>query len=227
LTESKSAAIFDLDGTLIPHTSAEGTFFFHMLKSGNLSFLNILQMLAAIWSARGNLHNMLRGNKRYLRKKEVEKLDQVARQYFEPRIDDIIFPEMRQIIEEHKKKQHYLLLLTGTLDVIARCFVRHLGFDGFQATTLERKDGYYTGRINGILPYGMGKLEVLRDLKNRFGFNRDNSWLYANIFSDRYVLNAVEHPVAVNPDSKLREYARRLGWEIVQPSNPGRKYSVR
>ncbi|MFP4679331.1 MAG: HAD family hydrolase [Chitinispirillaceae bacterium] len=227
MTESKRAAIFDLDGTLIPHTSAEGTFFFHMLKSGNLNFLNILQMVVAIWSARGNLHDMLRGNKRYLRHKSVEKMDQVARRYFEPRIDDIIFPEMQQIIEKHKSRGDHLILLTGTLDVIARCFVRHLGFSGFKATTLERKDGYYTGRVSGILPYGMGKLEVLRELKDRFGFNRDSSWLYANIFSDRYVLNAVEHPVAVNPDSKLREYARRLKWEIIQPSGPRKKFPFR
>ncbi len=227
MADSKSAAIFDLDGTLIPHTSAEKTFFFHMLRSGTLSFKDVLQMLAAIISAKGNFHEMLRGNKRYLRKKSVQTMDAVARQYFEPRIDDIIYPEMKQVIEHHREQGDFLLLLTGTLDVIARCFVRHLNFDGFQATTLERRDGHYTGKVSGILPYGMGKLEVLKDLRDRFTFDRDTSYLYANIFSDRYVLNAVEHPVAVNPDSKLKEYAERLKWQIIECSKPRRKYAFR
>ena len=82
--------------------------------------------------------------------------------------------------------------------------------------TLEIRNGKYTGRVKGILPYGMGKLEVLRELKDKYGFDRNQSYLYANIFSDRYVMNAVERPVAVNPDSKLRAYAGKLNWNIIE-----------
>ncbi|KMQ51588.1 Phosphoserine phosphatase [Chitinispirillum alkaliphilum] len=220
----KQAAIFDLDGTLIPNTSAESTFFFYLLKTGGLNVKDIFKMLSAIWTARGNLHDMVRTNKRYLKKKPVEKFELVAHDYFQPRIKDMIFPEMKEVIEDHRQKGHQLILLTGTLDVIAACFVRELGFDGYQAATLQIKDNRYTGRLNGILPYGMGKLEVLRDLKERFKFDRNHTWLYANIFSDRYVLNAVENPVAVNPDSKLRTYANRLGWKIIDVTNPRSKH---
>ncbi|MDG5813839.1 HAD-IB family hydrolase [Chitinispirillales bacterium ANBcel5] len=211
----KRAAIFDLDGTLIPNTSAESTFFFHLLKSGGLNVRNVFQMLGAIWTARGNLHDMVRGNKRYLKNKPVEKFESVAHEFFEPRIETMIFPEMKEVIEKHRSEGDLLLLLTGTLDVIAACFVRKLQFDGYEAATLEIRDGHYTGKLNGTLPYGMGKLEVLRNLKDRHNFDRNQTYLYANIFSDRYVLNAVEHPVAVNPDSKLRSYSKRLGWNVI------------
>ncbi|HON10431.1 MAG TPA: HAD-IB family hydrolase [Chitinispirillaceae bacterium] len=215
MADINSAAIFDLDGTLIPHTSAEITFFFHLFKKGNLSIFNLLQMIPAIWTARGNLHEMTKANKRYLRNKRVRDLQNTAQKYFEPQINRIVFPRMVEIIEDHRNCGNKLLLLTGTLDLIAECFVRVLGFDGYRAATLEIVDGRYTGRITGILPYGIGKLEVLRDLKNNFHFDRDRTSLYANVFSDRYVMNAVERPVAVNPDAKLRIYARKLGWEIL------------
>ncbi|MFW5775492.1 MAG: HAD family hydrolase [Chitinivibrionales bacterium] len=213
----RKAAIFDLDGTLIPHTSAEKTFFFHLLRRGGLTPFNLLQMGVALWTAKFNLHKMIRGNKRYLRNKKVEKLTQVANTYFEPRIDRMVFPMMKDVIEEHREKGHVLLLLTGTLDIVAKCFYRKLDLDGYQAATLETRDGRYTGRIDGILPYGVGKLEVIRRLRHRFNFDQNHTFLYANIYSDRFVMNAVETPVAVNPDKRLRSYANKHGWEVIDP----------
>jgi HAD superfamily hydrolase (TIGR01490 family) len=215
MQNSRWTAIFDLDGTLIPNMSAEKTFFFYMLRNGLLSFTKILQIIPAIWRAKGNLHDVTRGNKAYLRNVSAERLENIARNYFEPRIDSMVFPRMHQVIDEHRANGDLLLLLTGTLDVIAGCFVRQLRLDGFRAAKLEINNGYYTGRVNGILPYGIGKLEVLRELKEEFKYDSNKTALYANIYSDRFVMNAVERPVAVNPDQRLRTYAKRQNWKII------------
>lgn len=215
MEDPKTAAIFDLDGTLIPHTSAEKTFIFYLLRNGILSPVNLIQMLAAIWKTRGNLHAMTRFNKAYLKNKDTAKLQSIAQFYFEPRINDFVFPQMQEKIEEHRQRGDLLLLLTGTLDLIATCFVRKLHLHGFKATTLEICMGKYTGNVCGIMPYGIGKLEVLRELKKEHFFDPDKSYLYANVYSDRFVMNAVEHPVAVNPDHKLRKYAQRFKWKII------------
>jgi HAD superfamily hydrolase (TIGR01490 family) len=219
MAQLKSAAIFDLDGTLIPHTSAEKTFIFYLLRNGILSPLNLVQMLTAIWKTKGNLHAITRVNKAYLRNKEFQKLQDIARIYFEPRIHDFVFPQMQDKINQHRNRGDLLLLLTGTLDLIAACFVRKLQLHGYKATTLEVCMGKYTGNVCGIMPYGIGKLEVLRELKKEYTFAPDSSFLYANVYSDRFVMNAVEHPVAVNPDHKLRKYAKRFGWEILDVKN--------
>ncbi len=212
----RNAAIFDLDGTLITETSAEKVFFLHLLRRGGLTPWNLLQMLGVLWKFRFNFHAMVRGNKRYLRNKKVDKLENVARSYFEPRIDEMIFPRMREVIDAHRQAGDLLLLLSGTLDIVGNCFIRHLNFDGGKAGVLEQKDGRFTGRIEGILPYGLGKLEVLRELRRIYNFDQNHTTLYANIYSDRYVMNAVETPVAVNPDTKLRAYALRREWRIIE-----------
>ncbi|MDO5576321.1 MAG: haloacid dehalogenase-like hydrolase, partial [Fibrobacter sp.] len=160
-----SAAIFDLDGTLIPHTSAERIFFFHLIRTGNLSFVNILEMLSTIWTAHGNFHALTRTNKCYLKNKSVKRLKNAARKYFEPQIPNMVFPKMLETIEINRRQGKRLLLLTGTLDIIAECFVRSLRLDGFRAGTLQIRNGRYTGKIDGILPYGIGKLEILREFK--------------------------------------------------------------
>ncbi|MBD3345171.1 MAG: HAD-IB family hydrolase [Chitinivibrionales bacterium] len=217
MVELKKAAIFDLDGTLIRNASAEVIFFRHLLFHGGLSPFNLIQMLAALWTARGNFHAMTRENKRYLRNKNTDKLETVAREYFEPRTDNLVFPVMHRVIEEHREKGDVLLLLSGTLDLIAACFQRHLKFDGARAAKLEHRDGKYTGRLEGIIPYGFGKLEALRELMRHHNVDANKTTLYANIFSDRYVMNAVERAVAVNPDRRLRAYAARRGWQVIDP----------
>jgi phosphoserine phosphatase len=124
---------------------------------------------------------------------------------------------MAHLINEHRKNGDQILLLTGTLDFIAGCFAHHLFIDGYKATMLEIRDGLFTGRVVGIQPFGLGKLEVLRDLKREYNFNSDNAVLYANIYADRYVMNAVARPIAVNPDKRLLNYALRSKWRIINP----------
>ena len=217
MVKSGWTVIFDLDGTLIPHTSAEKTLFFYLMQKRIFSIANILQLLPAIWTTRGNFHEMTLTNKRYLRNKSAVKFQEIARKYFTPRIDTLIYPLMQNIIEMHRQNGDKLLLLTGTLDFIAECFSRHLSFDGYRATELEIKGGKFTGKVIGIQPFGIGKLEVLRELKDKFHFDRDKTILYANIYSDRYVMNAVEKPVAVNADNRLLKYAIRSKWRVLDP----------
>lgn len=209
--------IFDLDGTLIPNTSAEKTFFFHLLRNRILSIISIIQLLPAIWTARGNLHEMTLLNKRYLKNRSVKDFEDIAQKYFEPRIDTLIFPFMSHLIKEHQKNGDQILLLTGTLDFIAGCFAHHLFMDGYKATTLEIREGRFTGRVVGIQPFGLGKLEILRNLKRQYNFYSDNAVLYANIYADRFVMNAVARPIAVNPDRRLLNYALRSKWSIIDP----------
>lgn len=215
MAPKRIAAIFDLDGTLIPHSSAEWVFFSHLLRRGILNPFNLVQMLGPIWSFRGDLHAMLRGNKRYLRNKKVQQIRLEARRYFDPKMETLVFPEVRALIEEHRNTDDLLLLLSGSLDVIADCFVRGLRMDGQESAHLEVRDGRFTGRISGVTPFGVGKLEAFQNLTRAFDLDLNQTTLYANMYTDRHVLNAAATAVAVNPDERLRMYASRRNWRIV------------
>jgi hypothetical protein len=98
MEKSEQTVIFDLDGTLIPNTSAEKNFIFHLLRNRILSIISIIQLLPAIWTDRGNLHKMTLLNKRYLKNRSVKDFKDIAQKYFEPRIDALIFPFMAHLI---------------------------------------------------------------------------------------------------------------------------------
>jgi phosphoserine phosphatase len=174
-------------------------------------------MFRELFHVHGNWHELTRANKQYLRGKPVTAMVSVAHKIFTPRIHSLIFPVMSSVIEHHRMSGDLLLLLTGTLDFIAECFASELQFDGYKASTLETLDDLFTGNLVGIQPYGIGKLEVMRDLRKEFSFDQNTVTLYANLYSDRYVMNTAEEPVAVNPDKALRRYAIKNGWKIIDP----------
>lgn len=210
------AAIFDLDGTLIPASSAEKLFFFHELKNGGFTILDMLRMLQVLIKSRGDFHSMIRENKYYLRGKDVSKITNIVTNFFEPIVPNLVFHGMKDLIESHRAKGDILLLLSGTLDVIASCFTRQLKFDGFRAGKLEIRNGHYTGRIQGVLPYGIGKLESLHEFHEEFKFDLNTSLIYANQYSDRYIMFAMNNPIAVNPDKRLLKLSQKLKWPIYQ-----------
>jgi hypothetical protein len=54
----------------------------------------------------------------------------------------------------------------------------------------------------------------MRELATRVGIDLQGSFAYSDSITDVPMLQAVGHPVAVNPDKELRHQAEALGWEI-------------
>ncbi|MEK7759593.1 MAG: HAD-IB family hydrolase, partial [Pseudomonadota bacterium] len=44
----------------------------------------------------------------------------------------------------------------------------------------------------------------------------DGSWFYSDSHNDLPLLNLVDHPVAVNADAILADYARTRGWTMIE-----------
>ena len=94
--------------------------------------------------------------------------------------------------------------------------------DGAIGTRWEIEDGVYTGRLDGPFAYGEGKATRLREFAAAEGIDLKQSWAYTDAASDLPMLEAVGHPVAVNPDAELAEIAKREGWEVLRFEKLGR-----
>src|SRR5204862_7105485 len=98
--------------------------------------------------------------------------------------------------------------------------------DGAIGTRSEIRDGVYTGEIDGPFVYGEGKAMALREFAAAQSISLDASWAYSDSVSDLPMLEAVGHPVAVNPDAELLEIAHREGWEILRFEKLGAQLRV-
>ncbi len=70
--------------------------------------------------------------------------------------------------------------------------------------------------------YGPFKAEAMRDLADSVGIELEESWAYSDSYTDLPMLEAVGHPVVVNPDRVLAKVARDRGWEVMQFTKPVR-----
>jgi phosphoserine phosphatase len=90
-----------------------------------------------------------------------------------------------------------------------------LGMTGAIATRGRAVDGHYTAELDGPFVYGKGKMEAIIELAADLGYDLANSYAYSDSISDLPMLEAVGHPVAVNPDSDLDDVAHERGWPVV------------
>jgi phosphoserine phosphatase len=83
------------------------------------------------------------------------------------------------------------------------------------------EDGRYAGEM-AFYAYGPFKAEAMTELAEKEGIDLLQSWAYSDSYTDLPMLEAVGHPVAVNPDRVLAKAAHERDWEIMQFTKPVR-----
>jgi phosphoserine phosphatase len=121
------------------------------------------------------------------------------------------------LLEECKRREMRLVLLSDNLDVIARPVAAHLGFDVVISNAMEL-DAH--DRATGELrPPVIGPALGGRRLEERLaehGVDLRRSSVYGSHGADSVLLGAAELPCAVTPDRELRRIARDCDWPVVE-----------
>lgn len=207
------AAIFDIDHTIIRGTSMERVFLKYLIKQKIVGGMDIIRTALFVLSHLPDPVYM-RSMRPYLRKKEVETILFHGEICFRDRIVPLISEGAMKKIAYHKQEGHTVILLSGTIDILADLLAKHIGVDHYIASCPERKNGYYTGRIIPPIPYREGKREILLSLVAEKGILLRQSFSYGNSLSDRHILECVGNPCAVNPGARFKRMAERKGWNI-------------
>ncbi len=212
----KIAAFFDVDNTLLKGNT--GVIYARYLrKKGKLPFSVMLEIL---WLAFLNKINHL--NYDGLAKKlfhilaghTEEEMQGIIRDCFENEVKPLIYENARKQIEEHKKQGHQIILVSASQSEIVELFAKELKADHFFASTLEKKGDVFTGNLSAIL-YHDKKAEVVKEYAKKQGIDLKQSFVYSDSFSDLPLLQLVGNPIATNPDSKLKRFAKKNGWKTI------------
>ena len=209
----RSCAIFDLDGTIIDNSS-ERVFLKYLLEGGELPLRNLSQWLIDFILIRDL--RQAKANKVYLKGLDYQHICDLAQTCFTEHLVDRISPKVFDLIEFHRAEGRAVVILSGSLELLVRFFYEHLKADLMIGYTLAVVDGEITGGGVGVNPYGENKAKLVQELAEVHNFDLSESYAYGNHYSDAHKLKRVGHPVAVNPDRKLREIAIANGWQIEQ-----------
>lgn len=132
-------------------------------------------------------------------------------------IDEVILPvafsDAIDAIESHRQAGQRVYLVSAAPEEVVGPLAARLGVDGAIASKAEvDASGFYTGRMDRYV-YGLAKAEAVAEFARRDGVVLADSWAYSDSATDLPMLEAVGHPVAVNPDRALRRIAAERGWE--------------
>lgn len=136
------------------------------------------------------------------------------------------FREGVERVAWHAKQGHVIVLVTGTLEPLAGAAALTLMLRlatseipasiAVCATRLEETDARWTGRILGDAMFGKAKGRAAERIAAEMNLDLSQCYAYGDAANDRWLLEAVGNPVAVNPSRPLARMARKRGWAILR-----------
>jgi phosphoserine phosphatase len=81
---------------------------------------------------------------------------------------------------------------------------------------MQEQNGVCTGELAMPPIADEQKAVLIKQYAAQNGIDLSRSDAYGNSFGDVPMLECVRHPVAVNPDGRLRALAQSRGWSIVE-----------
>ncbi len=116
----------------------------------------------------------------------------------------------------HRARGQPVYLVSASRQMFAQNLAARLGLDGALSTATSRDaaDGPRSSATRP--PLGVAKADAVRTLAVRERLDLVASTAYADSFADLALLELVGHPVAFNPDRRLRKAAYARGWPLLE-----------
>jgi HAD superfamily hydrolase (TIGR01490 family) len=214
-----SLAIFDLDNTLLRGDSdhAWGEFLVEQGAVDRERFASENnRYYAAYLAGTLDIYEFLEQHQlRPLAEHDRATLERWRTEFVRTKVAPLITPAARALVEQHRASGDTLLIITATNRFITAPIAEAFGIPHLIATEPEEVNGRFTGKVTGVPSYREGKVERLSEWLNDRHESLNGSWFYSDSHNDLPLLNLVDHPVAVNADETLAEYAQTRGWPMI------------
>lgn len=132
------------------------------------------------------------------------------------RLEHRAFREGRALIAEHRARGHMVVIASSAWRGLVEPLAERLGVDEVVATDYAVEDGRFTGDLVGAWLFGPAKAAAVRELCDDRGIHLSRSYAYSDSWYDRFLLEEVGYPRAVNPDPALRGLAALRGWPVLE-----------
>jgi len=140
-----------------------------------------------------------------------------------PKLLSDVRREARGLIDLHAAAGRDTYIVSASpVEIVAR-FAEEMDMTGGLGTVAQVHDGVYTGELAQPFCYGQGKALAIERIAAERGYDLAQSYAYTDSAGDLPMLDAVGHPVAVNPDRALEAIAFHRGWPIVEFSRRRKK----
>ncbi len=216
-TETRVAAFFDVDNTLLPGEASEVRFFRSLWRRGVVGWP---ELRASAWCLLRQAPPLslqpLRERKLYLAGKPAQVIEPLGEEFCREELCPVVAAAGMSRMDEHRRAGHVIILITGSLDFLIEPIASALQVDRCIAAKPERVEGLYTGRLLAPLPYGEGKRRLIQQLASELDLDLRACFAYGDSPGDLEILETVGHPTVINPIRGMAGVAKRKGWPVQQ-----------
>lgn len=223
MASSATAAIFDLDRTLIGGSSST-VFMRHLNAAGvaDIAGNPALKPIVAVAQFAIKTAYDLIGESRLLMQPAklavraslgwpLVDVEEACRRAA-AEIVNMLQPFAQPLIEEHRAAGRLLVLASTSPLPFTEPLAKALGFDHVIGTSWSHDGTTYTGELDGPFVWGTDKADAVEAWATANNVHLGRSYAYSDSYFDAPLLDLVGHPVAVNPDPRLAATAAIKGW---------------
>lgn len=209
---SRVAAFFDMDRTLIAVNSGM-LYAQYERKHGRISarqfWISALYIVLYHFSL-VDIEAAYRRAAAYMTGEPEDILRQRTWQWFREEIESLLLPGAQSALAAHRNAGHPLVLLTSSSSYVSEIAIQSWQLDDWIANLFSTdEEGRMTGEVCSPLCYGTGKVIYAEQWAEQNGVDLGSSYFYTDSYSDLPMLERVGHPRVVNPDPRLKRWARK------------------
>ena len=218
-------ALFDLDHTLLPIDSdySWGVFTTTIGWTDPLEFARRNDEFFAHYKAGTlDIHDYVRFATDAVRHQGASNSIAAHARFMRGVIDPALKEEALSLVRQHVAAGDTVVIVTATNEFITRPIAEAFGVKELIAVELERDTapggtGWITGEIKGVPSAREGKVTRVEQwmAARGLGWADVDSTFYTDSINDLSLMEKVTHPVATNPDDRLRAIATERGWRIL------------
>ena len=214
-------ALFDLDHTLIPFDSdyewneftiALGWRDGDAFRQANEAFF------AQYRDGTLNIHDYVRFATQAIRDKGATESVAAHVRFMNAVVLKGIQKPALDLVRGHQKAGDLVAIVTATNEFVTRPIADAFGVQELIAIDLVRNaQGEFTGDILGIPSFRQGKVTRVEAwlAARKLAWQDVETTFYSDSMNDLPLLEKATHPVATNPDERLRALATERGWRIL------------
>lgn len=212
-------AFFDLDGTLVAGFTAV-ILTQERFRSRDMGIGELITMIAAGLNhqlGRLEFEELITKASQALRGRAISDLHEIGERMFVQKIENRIYPEMRELVHAHMERGHTVVLSSSALTIQVEPVANFLGIKNTLTNRFEvDENDVLTGDVVRPILWGPGKANAVQKFAADNDIDLKDSYFYADGDEDVALMYLVGNPRPTNPEGKMAAVARRRGWPILQ-----------
>ena len=218
-------ALFDLDHTLLPIDSDHswGVFTSTIGWTDPVEFNRKNDEFFAHYRAGTlDIREYVRFATEAIRRQGAINSEAAHAQFMRDVVQPVIKEQALSLVQTHLEHDDQVIIVTATNEFVTRPIAQAFGVTELIAVELDRDTtaggtGWITGEIKGVPSIREGKVTRVEQwlAERQLDWADVESTFYTDSLNDLSLMEKVTHPVATNPDERLREIATQRGWRIL------------